>query len=410
MIQVGDKEIGAIYYVDEQGIEKEVAEVWLGDQKVWPEESDDSTPYIHLVGSFISSATSTQRYVYVNGTKYNLNKDFDFTLEDVVWEYATTNDVNYFAQYLEKITVSIRGITSLAYFFLRQTNLKEVNLSDLHTENVTDMASMFYMCRELTALDLNNLDTSNVLNMSSLFENCYNLNSLKIDKWNVGNVQDFSRMFRYAGNPENKIDELDLTQWDFGSATTLESMFSGAGIKSIIINYPDFESVENVGKMFGSEYIESVELIGWAFPNLLNSSAFNLFSGSDRLVQANLKEWNVSNISTFKGLFLNCSAMTDLNIKDWDFNSNETNMTGTSGAFSGCSSLTNVTGPIYNVKLNTSLADSPLLTSESAMVFINGLADGVSKKTLTFSSTTYNSLTPEQIAVGTAKGWTIASA
>ena len=52
------------------------------------------------------------------------------------------------------------------------------------------------------------------------------------------------------------------------------------------------------------------------------------------------------------------------------------------------------------------LSDCPL-TAASAMVFINGLATVTTTRTLKLSATTYDSLTNEQIAIATSKGWTV---
>ena len=74
--------------------------------------------------------------------------------------------------------------------------------------------------------------------------------------------------------------------------------------------------------------------------------------------------------------------------------------------FDDCSSLTTVTGPITGIKVDLNLSYSPL-TADSAMVFINGLSRVTSKRTLKLKSTTYDSLTPEQIAIATSKGWNV---
>ena len=74
--------------------------------------------------------------------------------------------------------------------------------------------------------------------------------------------------------------------------------------------------------------------------------------------------------------------------------------------FLSCRSLTNVVGKFNNFKQYLDLSFSPL-TPDSAMVFINGLATVTTKRTLKLSATTYDSLTTEQIAIATAKGWTV---
>ena len=68
--------------------------------------------------------------------------------------------------------------------------------------------------------------------------------------------------------------------------------------------------------------------------------------------------------------------------------------------------LENVVGKFEGAKINLDLSYCPL-TADSAMVFINGLATVTGTRTLKLSETTYDSLTPEQIAIATAKGWTV---
>ncbi len=74
--------------------------------------------------------------------------------------------------------------------------------------------------------------------------------------------------------------------------------------------------------------------------------------------------------------------------------------------FKGCTSLTTVKGKNNVFAVDFVLSDSPL-TNKSAMVFINGLSDVASTKEITFKRTTYDTLTEEQIAMATSKGWSV---
>lgn len=70
--------------------------------------------------------------------------------------------------------------------------------------------------------------------------------------------------------------------------------------------------------------------------------------------------------------------------------------------------LTTITGTFkWNKNNDLDVRYSPL-TADSAMVLINGLPNlETGTHTLYLSSTTYNALSPEQIAVATSKGWTV---
>lgn len=81
------------------------------------------------------------------------------------------------------------------------------------------------------------------------------------------------------------------------------------------------------------------------------------------------------------------------------------NITSMVDAFTGCTSLTDLVLPALSCDLDLSYCP---LTAESAATLIDGLSSS-STGTLTLSSTTYNSLTSDQIAVGTNKGWTISN-
>ena len=95
------------------------------------------------------------------------------------------------------------------------------------------------------------------------------------------------------------------------------------------------------------------------------------------------------------------SELTDLYMNfDVRLNKNFTDI------FVGCNKLTNVVGKFEGTKYDLDLS-SCSLTAQSAMVFINGLATVTEKRRLTLSRTSYDSLTPEQIAIATSKGWTV---
>lgn len=99
--------------------------------------------------------------------------------------------------------------------------------------------------------------------------------------------------------------------------------------------------------------------------------------------------------------------MTNKNIENIYFNNN-----GISALYQGTNLIWKkqevVTDGYIIGYANTppNLSYSPL-TADSAMVFINGLEEVTETKTLSLKDTTYDSLTEEQIAIATSKGWTV---
>lgn len=163
---------------------------------------------------------------------------------------------------------------------------------------------------------------------------------------NYGNVADMSNMFSYC----SKLTSLDLSNFNTQNVKSIESMFEGCG----------------------------------------------------SLTELDLSNFDTSSLLSTFWTFSNCNSLTTLNLSGWNFSSLQEN----TGMFAFCSFLSTVIGPVTGIKLSLDLSDCPL-TNESAMVFINGLENVSSTQTLKFSPSTYETLTQEQIAIATSKGWTI---
>ena len=108
----------------------------------------------------------------------------------------------------------------------------------------------------------------------------------------------------------------------------------------------------------------------------------------------------------------NCVNMTTLEIKgtaDWSGISNYQEANAATSMFYRCDSLTNIIGTITGIKNNLYMGQSPNLTHDSLLVIINGLADltGKTGKTLELHATAKALLTADDIAIATAKNWTI---
>lgn len=189
-------------------------------------------------------------------------------------------------------------------------------------------------------------DTSGVTKMRYMFANNKNLEEVNVSDLNTSNVNDMRNMF----NNCNALTTLDVSGFDTSNVSIMNFMFQSC----------------------------------------------------TSLTTLNLSGWDVSEVTIMNFMFDDCTKLTTLNLSGWDFSK----VTSASYMFSGCSSLTTVLGPISGISMDLDLRNSPL-TNASAMVFINGLAEVTTTKTITFRQVTYDSLTPEQIAVATNKGWNV---
>ena len=134
-----------------------------------------------------------------------------------------------------------------------------------------------------------------------------------------------------------------------------------------------------------------------------------MFNGCTSLNELNLSSWDTSKVTTMSKAFSNYKdgnkytefSIPKINIPPIPKNCNVEN------AFSFDYSLTTIesSGKISN---SLNFQWSPL-THDSAMVLINAL-DSENPGTLTLSTATKESLSAEEIAIATGKGWTIAAA
>ena len=241
-------------------------------------------------------------------------------------------------------------VTNMDYFTLAcKGELKTLDLSDLDTSQVTSMIEAFYQCSNLTSIDLTNVNTSKVTDMTLIFYGCKRLTSLDVSNFDTSKVTSMDAMFNGCSN----LTSLDVSNFDTSNVTLFERMFYGCNnLTSLDISNFDTSKLIGLSYMFGG-------------CNLLSDLYLN---------------FNISNITYSLGSF--------------------------PYTFSYCFSLKNVVGKFEGTKYDLYLSDCPL-TAQSAMVFINGLATVTEKRRLSLSATTYDSLTPEQIAIATSKGWTV---
>ena len=216
----------------------------------------------------------------------------------------------------------------------------------LDFSNVTDMSNMLYSCKNITSISP--IDTSKATNMERMFAYCSQLTT--IPTLDTSNVSNMSHMFDGCTDKLKSIPSLDTS-----NVTTMNGMFSSCRKLQSIPNL-NTSNVDNMSEMFGYCY----ELT--TIP-MLNCS-------------------NVTNMSYFFG-YLNINTLTYL------------------GGFKDLK--ISVTSDFLNL--------CPNLTVESLMNVINNVydltANGLSGKSLKFGSTNLNKLSEEQIAVATAKGWTL---
>ena len=344
-----NKDITKIYFR-----ENEIVALYRGDTLIFKKSGvvpPKPTGVYTVRGTLKPDSTVQSIQLCVNG----INEQFDVN-NDKTFEYTFTNV----------------PVTNMDYFTLAcKDELKTFDLSSFDTSQVTSMYEAFYQCSNLTSIDLTNVNTSNITNMRGMFEECSNLTSLDVSNFDTSNVTNMTSMFTGCNN----LTSLDVSNFDTSNVTNMASMFSRCyNLTSLDVSNFDTSNVTNM---------------------------ISMFLGAWNLTSLDVSNFDTSNVVNMSYMFDYNSVLIDLYMNfDVRLNENFTDI------FFGCNKLTNVVGKFEGTKLDLDLSDCPL-TADSAMVFINGLATVTEKRKLALSRTTYDSLTPEQIAIATSKGWTV---
>jgi len=310
--------------------------------------------------------------------------------------------------WVEKITLNKLGnMTSFNLIFNLFYVLQEVVINAT-TTSVANTSQMFSNCYYLKSVPLFN--TSNVTNTNSMFDGCYSLTT--IPSFDFGSVTSATNMFN------NCYSLTSVPSLNFGNATTLYGMFTNCQNLTTIDGLTTTKCT-NFGFMFsGCMSLETVPL----FDTSVATSMVNMFASCQ--VLSEIPTFSTSLVSNFTNMFLGCGTLKTIPLLNMQ---SGTNFTGT---FGSCSSLDEL--PALNLTSGTTftnifsgangIAKAPFVNIRNSFSFVNqmlsrtaivdifnGLASGVSAKTITVSGNPgYASLTASDRLIATGKGWTIA--
>ena len=276
-----------------------------------------------------------------------------------------------------------------------------INANQIDTSLITSMSSMFNYCKALQSVgDLSGWNTSNVTSMYGMFNNCNSLQSVgDLSGWDTSNVTNISNMFSSC---EALQSVGDLSGWNTSNVTSMYGMFNGC------------KSLQSVG-----------DLSGWDTSNV--TTIRSMFNGCKALQSVgDLSGWDTSKVTEMNYLFAVCKLLTQLDLSGWD----TSNVTSISNMFNNSNNITNLVGGktyeqvvednigiLNGIKINlpksSSVYDNSFLPANidraTIRALFNGLADltGQSSQNIELSDTQIAMLTDEDIAVATAKNWTI---
>lgn len=169
--------------------------------------------------------------------------------------------------------------------------------------------------------------------------------------------------------------------------------YQGTSVEGLI-SYSDTSSVKRMGSMFyNCSSLTSIPQLDTS----MVTDMFSMFYNCSSLTT--IPQLDTSRVTDMYGIFDKCSSLESIPQLD------VSNVTRSDSMFGSCRSLKSIlmTGmkTSFNISASTRFERSDLLT------IINNLASVTSTKTLTMGATNLAKLTDEDIAIATAKGWTL---
>lgn len=189
----------------------------------------------------------------------------------------------------------------------RGTNstVKSCKLSSAGMNKNVSFWNLFEHNDKIEIIDLSDFDFSKVTGIESAFARCNNLEIIIMGK-NVGKIRTGSMSLAFVG--DMNLHSIDSSIFCFKSLY-MTSLFSGCS---------SLESLD-LSKLDTSNTIEMR----------------NMFNNCTSLVSLDLSKFNTKNVTTMSYMFAGCSSLKSLDLSTFD----TSNVTDMNGMFSACSSL-----------------------------------------------------------------------
>lgn len=172
--------------------------------------------------------------ISINNKTFNVEIKDDNTFEINVIEklndlsYAFVaeheNDVRitYILKEIEISNLNTNNVKSMCYMFAANVFLQDLDLTSLRTQNVENMEGMFLTCLSLKIINLSSFDTSNVTNMREMFAQCESLTDLDLSNFDTSNVTNMSGMFSECNSLTDIRCKSSFRDWCIANAETIE--------------------------------------------------------------------------------------------------------------------------------------------------------------------------------------------
>ena len=188
-------------------------------------------------------------------------------------------------------------------------------------------------CSLLYSLDLSGFDTTNMTSLEFTFKALNKIPYFNISGWNTSNVTTMEGMFK-----NNGVKTLYLGGWDTSKVTAMDSAFDDCGNLTYLEQNFNTSKCQTFRRMFCNDSaLTTLDVSNWDVRNVYTFSA--MFLNCRSLTELDTSNWVASKSRDFSYLFGNCVNLKTLDVSKFDL----TYDTGSHSISSGCSYLSDIT-------------------------------------------------------------------
>lgn len=242
-------------------------------------------------------------------------------------------------------------IGSWGTHFLEREDIRDVT-------EVTTMASAYYQCYNLREIHFDGWDTSKCTNFSSCFGDCWSLHYIPLDKIKTDSATTLASMFSVC----RALDNVSINHFNIDKVTSINSMFNDCRS----LKHLEMSELRGVGKLTNiTSFMSGCWMLEDITRNVKNLNVSNVtslyytFNACHSVKELDLSSWNISSKLTSLQCFLqNSNHLELLNVSGWDVS----NVGSGNSTFRGCSKLRKIIG----------IEDWELLSINSLTHFLDG--------------------------------------
>lgn len=339
------------------------------------------------------------------------------------------------------------AVTNMNGFVNNCYSLRVLDISTWDTSNwaVTNLANTFRYCYVLSELDLSKWNTSKwaITTLEGCFADCFALKELDLSGWDTSNWAVTASGFRYTFQNMYAVKRIDLSGWNTSQwvlADTRQVFYQDYSLESIP-GLDGFDTsnwvVTYIGSFFFRCYsLENVDLSRWDTTNWAVQDCGNFFAQCNKLTDdCGIGNWDISNwhLTSLSSIFGGTRSARIIDLSRW--NPERFALNSVYAMFSECYNTDEIIFPetlsleaatnasyvvfgmppvlkecnFYKIKnSNMSVSGWNCLSRESLLALFNKLQQTATTRTLTIGKVNKLKMSPEEIAIATQKGWTVA--